>query len=146
MKHISNMSLKELLALDAALHKQIEVSKVDEVKKLQNAFKRVAAERGLTQEDFLISGPITKVHVPSTLTPRRPKVINLASVAKRLKTARWKGITAKRTPAKRATPKKKIAAKYKNKATGETWTGRGRMANWLAAEVKKGKSLKSFQV
>ena len=30
------------------------------------------------------------------------------------------------------------AVKYRDPSTGATWSGRGRMANWLAAKVKAG--------
>lgn len=41
----------------------------------------------------------------------------------------------------------KIAIKYRNPAKPEeTWSGRGRMARWLAAEVKKGRQAQEFAV
>jgi DNA-binding protein H-NS len=45
--------------------------------------------------------------------------------------------------------KRKVAAvkvKYRNKATGETWSGRGRMAGWLAAKVKGGEKAAKYLV
>ena len=33
---------------------------------------------------------------------------------------------------------RKVAAMYKNPKTGETWTGRGRPARWIAAAEKAG--------
>lgn len=39
-----------------------------------------------------------------------------------------------------------VAVKYRNVATGETWTGRGKMPRWLAAEVAKGRSKEQFAV
>src|SRR5688500_4286202 len=40
-------------------------------------------------------------------------------------------------PAKRA-KRSKVQAKYLDPATGDTWSGRGRMSSWLAAKVKAG--------
>ncbi|MBW8079441.1 MAG: H-NS histone family protein [Gallionella sp.] len=37
-----------------------------------------------------------------------------------------------------------VAVKYRNAATGETWTGRGKMPRWLAAEVAKGRTKEEF--
>lgn len=37
-----------------------------------------------------------------------------------------------------------VAAKYRNPATGETWSGRGRSPKWLADEVVKGRSREEF--
>lgn len=37
-----------------------------------------------------------------------------------------------------------VAAKYRNPATGETWSGRGRAPKWLADALAKGKKKESF--
>ena len=39
-----------------------------------------------------------------------------------------------------------VAAKYRNPATGESWSGRGRAPRWLAAEMAKGHSKEAFLV
>jgi DNA-binding protein H-NS len=39
-----------------------------------------------------------------------------------------------------------VAAKYRNKATGETWTGRGKMPRWLQAEGNAGKRKEDFLI
>ena len=41
---------------------------------------------------------------------------------------------------------KKVAAKYRNKATGETWSGRGLQPRWLKAALASGKKLTDFAV
>ena len=40
----------------------------------------------------------------------------------------------------------KVAAKYRNSATGETWSGRGLQPNWLKAAIAAGRSLSDFAV
>ena len=40
----------------------------------------------------------------------------------------------------------KVPAKYRNKATGETWSGRGLQPRWLKAELASGKKLTDFAV
>ncbi len=40
----------------------------------------------------------------------------------------------------------KVAAKYRNSATGETWSGRGLQPNWLKAAIAAGRSLADFAV
>jgi DNA-binding protein H-NS len=40
----------------------------------------------------------------------------------------------------------KVAAKYRNPATGETWSGRGLQPNWLKAAVSSGRALTDFAV
>ena len=39
-----------------------------------------------------------------------------------------------------------VAAKYRNHATGETWTGRGKMPRWLQAAVNSGKRKEDFLI
>jgi DNA-binding protein H-NS len=52
----------------------------------------------------------------------------------------------------RAAPKakgktgRKVAAKYRNTATGETWSGRGLQPKWLKAALATGKKLGDFAV
>jgi DNA-binding protein H-NS len=50
----------------------------------------------------------------------------------------------------RAKPKSaggaKVAPKYRNKATGETWSGRGLQPRWLKAALASGKKLADFAV
>ncbi len=40
----------------------------------------------------------------------------------------------------------KVAAKYRNAATGETWTGRGLQPNWLKAALASGRTLADFTI
>ncbi|MFT4046710.1 MAG: H-NS histone family protein [Solimonas sp.] len=40
----------------------------------------------------------------------------------------------------------KVPAKYRNSATGETWSGRGRTPKWLADAEAKGQKRESFAV
>jgi DNA-binding protein H-NS len=40
----------------------------------------------------------------------------------------------------------KVAAKYRNKATGDTWSGRGLQPRWLKAALASGKKLADFAV
>lgn len=39
-----------------------------------------------------------------------------------------------------------IAPKYRDPETGHTWTGRGRMATWLAEKIRAGRSLEDFLI
>ena len=41
---------------------------------------------------------------------------------------------------------KKVAPKYKNPATGETWTGRGIKPKWLSAAIEGGKKIEEFLI
>lgn len=48
--------------------------------------------------------------------------------------------------AARAPATKKVAAKYRDKVTGETWSGRGLQPRWLKAALAGGKKLTDFTV
>lgn len=41
---------------------------------------------------------------------------------------------------------RKVAPKYRNAATGETWSGRGLQPNWLKAALASGRTLSDFAV
>ena len=52
-----------------------------------------------------------------------------------------------RSPSKAARPGgSKVAAKYRNSATGDTWSGRGLRPNWLKAALAAGRKLEDFAV
>lgn len=39
---------------------------------------------------------------------------------------------------------RKVAPKYRDSATGQTWSGRGLQPNWLKAALKSGRKLEDF--
>lgn len=45
-----------------------------------------------------------------------------------------------------STAGRKVAPKYRNKDTGETWTGRGLQPKWIQAAVASGKKLEDFAI
>ena len=51
-----------------------------------------------------------------------------------------------RVAAPRRASSGKVAAKYRNTATGESWSGRGLQPNWLKAAVASGKQIADFAV
>ncbi len=40
----------------------------------------------------------------------------------------------------------KVAAKYRNKATGDSWSGRGLQPKWLKAALASGRKIEEFAV
>ena len=100
-------SLKELLDRKAALEKEIESTRREE---LSNAIAKVKAlmqEYGLTVADISSKAPV-----------------RAASAAKG----------------------GKVAAKYKNSATGDSWSGRGLQPKWLKAALEGGRKIEEFKV
>ncbi|WP_217704315.1 H-NS family nucleoid-associated regulatory protein, partial [Piscinibacter koreensis] len=61
-------------------------------------------------------------------------------------------ISGTSTPGKRASKGKsqssgsKVAAKYRNASTGESWSGRGLQPRWLKAALAGGQKLEDFAV
>lgn len=49
-------------------------------------------------------------------------------------------------PAAKDAAAKKVAAKYKNQETGDTWTGRGIKPKWLQSALAAGKSIDDFLI
>jgi DNA-binding protein H-NS len=43
-------------------------------------------------------------------------------------------------------PAAKVAAKYRNQATGDTWSGRGLQPNWLKKALAEGRRIEDFLV
>ncbi len=39
-----------------------------------------------------------------------------------------------------------LPPKYRDPATGETWSGRGRMANWLAERLRSGDPIEKYEI
>ena len=57
------------------------------------------------------------------------------------------GRNASKTRAKKASAEgKKVAAKYINSETGESWSGRGLQPKWLKQALTSGKSISDFAV
>jgi DNA-binding protein H-NS len=53
-------------------------------------------------------------------------------------------LTTKGSTKTRAGKGNKVAAKYRNTATGETWSGRGLQPKWLKAALGTGRKLSEF--
>lgn len=55
-------------------------------------------------------------------------------------------IGSKSAAAPAAKTTKKVAAKYRNPASGDTWSGRGLQPKWLKAALASGRTLADFSV
>ncbi len=55
-------------------------------------------------------------------------------------------LSPKRGPKPQAGTGNKVAAKYRNKATGDSWSGRGLQPKWLRAALAEGRKLTDFAV
>ena len=55
-------------------------------------------------------------------------------------------LAGKSVAARAGKPTGKVAPKYRNKATGETWTGRGLQPKWLKAALAGGAKISDFAI
>jgi DNA-binding protein H-NS len=55
-------------------------------------------------------------------------------------------LVVKRGPKPRAGKGAKVAAKYRNTATGDSWSGRGLQPKWLKAALAGGRKLTDFAI
>lgn len=55
-------------------------------------------------------------------------------------------LNSRAAKAKKSSGGGKVAAKYRNKATGETWSGRGLQPRWLKAALASGRKITDFAV
>jgi DNA-binding protein H-NS len=55
-------------------------------------------------------------------------------------------VRAKRPEMKKRSKGGKVVAKYRHPRTGETWSGRGVTAAWLANEIKAGRTKEDFLI
>lgn len=108
---------QDLLAKKAALEKEA----ADLEKQLQDA-RRAERAAVITQ-------------IKSLLAEHGLTVADLG-----LKTASGK------VPGTSANAGRKVAPKYRNSATGETWTGRGLQPKWVQAAIASGKKLEDFAI
>lgn len=118
-------SYKELKSQAEDLMRQAEAARKAEIGAAISEIKAKMAAYGITLADLGGKARATK--------GRKPKA------AKPVKAA--KGAKAKVVKAR-----KPVAAKYRNGATGDAWSGRGRVPKWLAAELAKGRTREEFAV
>ena len=109
-------TLQEMIAQKEALEKQIEEATSHGRSEAIAKVKALMAEHGLKASDL------------GGKTGSTPKSAGKA------KTGTGTGTGAK------------VAAKYRNGATGETWSGRGLQPRWLKAAMASGKKIEDFAV
>ena len=136
---MSKSKLQDLLAQRAELEKQIAHTQRTERADAIGQVRTLMSQYGLTLVDIgrkAVSGPKTR---KTAMT----------------KTAAFSGGAARATPtaspatARRSSKGKKtgkVAPKYRDAATGQTWSGRGLQPNWLKAALATGRSIAEFKL
>lgn len=57
-----------------------------------------------------------------------------------------RGASSGKSGAKGQTPGRKVAPKYRDPSTGDTWSGRGLQPKWLRAAIAGGRKLADFKL
>ena len=118
-------SYSEIIQQINDLQKQAERQRKEEYSSVLKAIKKQIAEFGITAEEL---GFLS------------------AAGAKRGPKAGAKAAKGRKPRAKRANAGVKVPPKYKDSATGNTWTGRGKMPKWVSQALASGRSLESMLI
>lgn len=122
---LAGFSPKELDALiSKARQRKQTLAKRSSVAEVRKALAGVAKKHGWTLEEVFGAGAKS---APS------------ASAAKSRKAATGKSRTS-------ATKGAKVPPKYRHPTTDATWSGRGIVPKWMAAEISNGKSREDFLI
>ncbi len=131
--------LQELLAKKATLDREIADTQRKERSAAIAHIQTMMDQYGLTVAD--LGGNAVAVK------GRRGRPPGAKSLAKaEAKAAGKPAKAAKGGKGKSSMKGKKVAPKFRNKATGETWSGRGLKPRWLSAAIDAGKKLTDFAV
>ncbi len=124
--------LQDLLAKRATLEREIaETQRKDRSAAIAH-IATIMEQYGLKVSD--LSGKASTPGARRGRPPGRPASASSTSSAKvgKTRTSTMKG--------------KKVAAKFRNKATSESWSGRGLQPRWLSSAIASGKKLADFAV
>ena len=58
----------------------------------------------------------------------------------------WTDLGSRQAAAPRKATAGRVAPKYRNDATGETWSGRGLQPRWLQAALASGARIEDFKI
>ena len=117
------------------LQKEAESVKKRELAETISNIKKAIQIFGLTAADLGLSA------TGSVKPGRKP-------IKARVADARTTAGKRRGRPAKKAGADKRsiVAPKYRDSATGITWTGRGKQPKWLSAAITSGKTLEDFKI
>ena len=125
--------LQDLLAQRAELEKQIVYTQRTERADAIGQVRMLMSQYGLTLADIgskVAAGPKAS---------KAPNVFGTAPNAKAAKAAKSpRSSKGKKTG--------KVAPKYRDAATGQTWSGRGLQPNWLKAALATGRGIAEFKL
>jgi DNA-binding protein H-NS len=109
-----------------------------QIARLQTQAKAIEAARGASK-----AKSVAKVRALMKKLGVEVADLNAAPAARRGRPAK---AGAKREKSAAGGARAPVAPKYRDPATGVTWTGRGRTPVWMAAQLAQGKSKEDFAI
>ena len=132
---MSKSKLQDLLAQRAELEKQIAHTQRTERADAIGQVRTLMSQYGLTLADIgskAVAGP--KRRQTAKATQAAPNIaMPTTAPAKARKSSKGKKTG-------------KVAPKYRDAATGQTWSGRGLQPNWLKAALATGRGIAEFKL
>lgn len=83
---------------------------------------------------------------PPKSAAKTPGAAKTAAAGKRGRKSAKRGAKKAGKKSKATDKRSVVAPKYRDAASGATWTGRGKQPRWLAAAIKSGKKLDDFRI
>lgn len=121
-------SLADLLAQKAALEQKIAQAQQAERAQAIAQVKSLMAQYGLTVADLGVAAGARRAGSPATPASRPAPESTPARASRKGK------------------PLGKVPPKYRDPASGATWTGRGLRPRWLQAALAAGRALDEFRI
>ncbi len=135
---MAKLNLSKLIAQKNALEKQIADAQRMHRGEAIARVKAMMAEFGVTMADLGGASGSTSA-APASSTASAGSGNNSSSISS-------KSVPQKVAKRAGAAAGKKVAAKYRNAATGDTWSGRGLKPRWLTAALASGRNISDFTI
>jgi DNA-binding protein H-NS len=134
-------SYAELKAQAEKLLQKAEALRSQEISETIASIKKAIAAYGLTAEDLGLSKKSGRK--PAKASGRGTKATKKATKAK---PGRPPGRPAQASKKSSKDGRSVVLPKYRNPASGQTWTGRGKKPKWLEAALANGKKISDFKI
>ena len=135
---MSKSKLQDLLAQRAELEKQIAYTQRTERAEAIGQVRTLMSQYGLTLADIgskAVTGPQTRQTRQTAKSKQAAPNIAMPTMA-----------PAKVRKSSKGQKTGKVAPKYRDAATGQTWSGRGLQPNWLKAALSTGRGIAEFKL
>lgn len=137
----------QLQAQIQKLQKEAEALRKRELTETIANIKKAIVAFGLTAEDLGLVGKAPRKRGRKAGTTTAGTSHAKAGVKRRGRPAKATGIRTaiKKQPAS-GDRRSVVAPKYRDSASGATWTGRGKQPKWIVEALKSGKKLEDFKI